>query len=104
MQFVELWVGPSAQPHTSFYPWSWLRQNSYDPPLARDTPPEYVAPPFDGCSSDMPEQEDLVGFENPAGSTYSDVRGGNGGGRAGAVQMALKCRASSFFSETLAAA
>ncbi|TFK72986.1 Trimethyllysine dioxygenase [Pluteus cervinus] len=22
---------PSSQPHTSFYPWSWLRRNSYDP-------------------------------------------------------------------------
>ncbi|CAK5271049.1 unnamed protein product [Mycena citricolor] len=24
---------PSSKPHTSFYPWSWLRTNSYDPPL-----------------------------------------------------------------------
>ncbi|THH00098.1 hypothetical protein EW026_g2408 [Hermanssonia centrifuga] len=26
-----LW--PTSLPHTSFYPWSWLRQHSYDPPL-----------------------------------------------------------------------
>ncbi|KAI0073883.1 mitochondrial protein [Panus rudis PR-1116 ss-1] len=26
---------PSSKPHTSFYPWSWLRHNSYDPPLKK---------------------------------------------------------------------
>ncbi|KIP10456.1 hypothetical protein PHLGIDRAFT_84951 [Phlebiopsis gigantea 11061_1 CR5-6] len=26
---------PSAKPHTSFYPWSWLREHSYDPSLRR---------------------------------------------------------------------
>ncbi|KAI0648898.1 Trimethyllysine dioxygenase [Trametes meyenii] len=25
---------PSSQPHVSLYPWSWLRHNSYDPPMA----------------------------------------------------------------------
>ncbi|KAJ7056593.1 hypothetical protein C8F01DRAFT_1211296 [Mycena amicta] len=25
---------PSSQPHESLYPWSWLRQNSYDPKIA----------------------------------------------------------------------
>ncbi|THV02803.1 Trimethyllysine dioxygenase [Dendrothele bispora CBS 962.96] len=24
---------PSTTPHVSFYPWSWLRRNSYDPPI-----------------------------------------------------------------------
>ncbi|KAJ3552841.1 hypothetical protein NM688_g3937 [Phlebia brevispora] len=24
---------PSSVPHTSFYPWTWLREHSYDPPL-----------------------------------------------------------------------
>ncbi|KAI0350027.1 Trimethyllysine dioxygenase [Trametes cingulata] len=33
---------PSSQPHTSLYPWSWLRHNSYDPPLARPPPTEYI--------------------------------------------------------------
>ncbi|EPS97660.1 hypothetical protein FOMPIDRAFT_1024946 [Fomitopsis schrenkii] len=33
---------PSVQPHTSFYPWSWLRQNSYDPPLSRPSAPEKI--------------------------------------------------------------
>ncbi|KZT73518.1 mitochondrial protein [Daedalea quercina L-15889] len=33
---------PSTQPHISFYPWSWLQQNSYDPPLARAPPPEKI--------------------------------------------------------------
>ncbi|EEB89684.1 hypothetical protein MPER_12193 [Moniliophthora perniciosa FA553] len=27
--------GPSSTPHVSLYPWSWLRHNSYDPPLHR---------------------------------------------------------------------
>ncbi|KAF5327330.1 hypothetical protein D9619_004013 [Psilocybe cf. subviscida] len=26
---------PSKEPHVSHYPWSWLQQNSYDPPLNR---------------------------------------------------------------------
>lgn len=26
---------PSSTPHVSLYPWSWLRHNSYDPPLHR---------------------------------------------------------------------
>jgi len=26
---------PATIPHTSFYPWSWLKRNSYDPPLQR---------------------------------------------------------------------
>ncbi|EKM58474.1 uncharacterized protein PHACADRAFT_252822 [Phanerochaete carnosa HHB-10118-sp] len=26
---------PSSIPHTSFYPWDWLRRHSYDPPLPR---------------------------------------------------------------------
>ncbi|KAF8968040.1 hypothetical protein BDZ97DRAFT_1800604 [Flammula alnicola] len=26
---------PSKEPHISFYPWSWLQRNSYDPPLNR---------------------------------------------------------------------
>ncbi|KAG8889332.1 hypothetical protein FRB99_003996, partial [Tulasnella sp. 403] len=29
---------PATPPHVSTYPWSWLRQNSYDPPLEPDTP------------------------------------------------------------------
>ncbi|KAI0749862.1 mitochondrial protein [Daedaleopsis nitida] len=33
---------PSSQPHTSLYPWSWLRYNSYDPPMARLKPPEKI--------------------------------------------------------------
>jgi len=33
---------PSSQPHTSFYPWSWLQQNSYDPPLSRPPPSEKI--------------------------------------------------------------
>ncbi|KAI0806098.1 hypothetical protein BC629DRAFT_1142532 [Irpex lacteus] len=32
-----LW--PSSVPHTSFYPWSWLKQHSYDPQL-----PQYQIP------------------------------------------------------------
>lgn len=27
---------PSSVPHTSVYPWEWLRQHSYDPPLQKD--------------------------------------------------------------------
>ncbi|OSX59107.1 hypothetical protein POSPLADRAFT_1151947 [Postia placenta MAD-698-R-SB12] len=34
--------GPSSQPHTSFYPWSWLQQNSYDPPLSKPSHPERI--------------------------------------------------------------
>ncbi|KAH9945472.1 mitochondrial protein [Epithele typhae] len=26
---------PSSHPHTSLYPWSWLKYNSYDPPMPR---------------------------------------------------------------------
>ena len=26
-------TGSSSQPHLSLYPWSWLRKNSYDPPI-----------------------------------------------------------------------
>ncbi|CAL1716008.1 unnamed protein product [Somion occarium] len=33
---------PSAQPHTSLYPWSWLRYNSYDPPLPREQGTEKI--------------------------------------------------------------
>ncbi|PCH42669.1 mitochondrial protein [Wolfiporia cocos MD-104 SS10] len=33
---------PSSRPHTSFYPWSWLQQNSYDPHLAREPPQEKI--------------------------------------------------------------
>ncbi|KAI0346180.1 Trimethyllysine dioxygenase, partial [Trametopsis cervina] len=33
-----LW--PSSVPHTSFYPWSWLRQHSYDPPLQQHKLPQ----------------------------------------------------------------
>ncbi|KAI0711887.1 mitochondrial protein [Cerioporus squamosus] len=33
---------PSSQPHKSVYPWSWLRYNSYDPPLARPEKPEKI--------------------------------------------------------------
>ncbi|KAF7327436.1 hypothetical protein MKEN_00321500 [Mycena kentingensis (nom. inval.)] len=35
---------PSSQPHESLYPWSWLRQNSYDPqiPDARVVAPEKI--------------------------------------------------------------
>ncbi|KAH9930105.1 uncharacterized protein B0H18DRAFT_1084000 [Fomitopsis serialis] len=33
---------PSAQPHTSFYPWSWLQRNSYDPPLDHPPPAEKI--------------------------------------------------------------
>ncbi|KIO28372.1 hypothetical protein M407DRAFT_181893 [Tulasnella calospora MUT 4182] len=28
---------PATPPHVSLYPWSWLRQNSYDPPLASES-------------------------------------------------------------------
>ena len=35
-------TGPSSVPHTSFYPWSWLREHSYDPPMRRSPPPECV--------------------------------------------------------------
>lgn len=31
-------VGPSKEAHVSLYPWSWLQQNSYDPPLNRRPP------------------------------------------------------------------
>ena len=34
--------GPSSQPHTSLYPWSWLRYNSYDPPMSQPPKPECV--------------------------------------------------------------
>ncbi|KAH9846230.1 mitochondrial protein [Lenzites betulinus] len=33
---------PSSQPHTSLYPWSWLRHNSYDPPMARPPATEKI--------------------------------------------------------------
>ncbi|KAI0951430.1 hypothetical protein AcW1_008475 [Taiwanofungus camphoratus] len=33
---------PSSHPHTSFYPWSWLQQNSYDPPLALPSSTEKI--------------------------------------------------------------
>ena len=36
-------VGPSSHPHTSLYPWSWLRYNSYDPPMKRAEKPECVS-------------------------------------------------------------
>ncbi|KAH8100127.1 mitochondrial protein [Cristinia sonorae] len=34
--------GQSSLPHTSLYPWSWLRYNSYDPPLHRREAPEKI--------------------------------------------------------------
>ena len=37
--YFPTWVsfkGPSKEPHISFYPWSWLQRNSYDPPLNKD--------------------------------------------------------------------
>ncbi|KAH9943728.1 hypothetical protein B0H21DRAFT_482294 [Amylocystis lapponica] len=34
---------PSSHPHTSFYPWSWLQEISYDPPLLHENPsPEKI--------------------------------------------------------------
>ncbi|KAI0775000.1 mitochondrial protein [Trametes elegans] len=33
---------PSSHPHVSLYPWSWLRHNSYDPPMARPPPTEKI--------------------------------------------------------------
>ncbi|KZT06032.1 mitochondrial protein [Laetiporus sulphureus 93-53] len=33
---------PSSKPHTSFFPWSWLRQNSYDPQLIRASTTEKI--------------------------------------------------------------
>ncbi|KAL6307585.1 Trimethyllysine dioxygenase [Sparassis latifolia] len=33
---------PSSQPHTSFYPWSWLQENSYDPPMHQTPPTEKI--------------------------------------------------------------
>ncbi|RPD61031.1 mitochondrial protein [Lentinus tigrinus ALCF2SS1-7] len=33
---------PSSHPHTSLYPWSWLRYNSYDPPMKRAEKPEKI--------------------------------------------------------------
>ncbi|EJF64474.1 mitochondrial protein [Dichomitus squalens LYAD-421 SS1] len=33
---------PSSQPHTSIYPWSWLRYNSYDPPMMQPPKPERI--------------------------------------------------------------
>ncbi|KAK7691147.1 hypothetical protein QCA50_006250 [Cerrena zonata] len=35
-------TGPSVQPHISLYPWSWLRHNSYDPPLKREDTHEKI--------------------------------------------------------------
>ena len=39
MPCLPTWVsltGPSKEPHMSFYPWSWLHRNSYDPPLNKE--------------------------------------------------------------------
>ncbi|KAI9001553.1 mitochondrial protein [Trametes punicea] len=33
---------PSSPPHVSLYPWSWLRYNSYDPPMARPPSTEKI--------------------------------------------------------------
>ncbi|KAJ2966428.1 hypothetical protein NUW54_g13810 [Trametes sanguinea] len=33
---------PSTQPHVSLYPWSWLRYNSYDPPLSQPSNTEKI--------------------------------------------------------------
>lgn len=77
---LELSSGPSAQPHTSFYPWTWLRQNSYDPPLDRTPPPEYAYTPLFRRLVYVFEQEDPLGFQDHAGAAYSDVRRGHGGG------------------------
>ena len=29
-------LGPGSAPHLSVYPWSWVREHSYDPPARRD--------------------------------------------------------------------
>jgi trimethyllysine dioxygenase len=30
-RLMDVFPGPSSHSHTSFYPWSWLREHSYDP-------------------------------------------------------------------------
>lgn len=39
---IDYAIGPSSQPHTSLYPWSWLRYNSYDPPMDQRSQAEFV--------------------------------------------------------------
>lgn len=32
---TSLLSGKQSPPHTSFYPWDWLKRNSYDPPIVK---------------------------------------------------------------------
>jgi trimethyllysine dioxygenase len=55
--------GNTSDNHVSFYPWAWLRENSYDPPLRRPTTEKIFWGPSEVKSSPptIPYQEVMKG-------------------------------------------